>query len=160
MVADDLSDDIPTTILYNFTQVQVKESKPLYRITGKEAQMFKKKKNDIMTSVQFQEFDQEGTIITRGSADRVSYFSESENAELSGKILFSSDSEDGEIEASYLSWNHKDKTLKGNPDDIVVLNKKTGSTVTGTGFDANFKTKQIQFSGKISGTWIDEKVNE
>ena len=32
MIADDLAEDIPDTILYDFTQVEVKEGKPLYRI--------------------------------------------------------------------------------------------------------------------------------
>ena len=157
MIADDLAEDIPDTILYDFTQVEVKEGKPLYRIQAEKAESFEKQYISNLTSVQFQEFDEEREIITMGWADRVTYFTNTEDAEMEGNLTFHSKREEGSVSGEYLYWENETKILKSKTEYTVELEKDSGSNITGTGFEADFTTEHIIFTGKTEGIWVDEE---
>ena len=157
MIAEDLAEDIPDTILYDFTQVEVKDGKPLYRIQAEKAESFEKQYISNLTSVQFQEFDVEGEIITMGWADRVTYFTNTEDAEMEGNLAFHSKREEGSVSGEYLYWENETKILKSKTEYTVELKKDSGSNITGTGFEADFTTEHIIFTGKTEGTWVDEE---
>ena len=151
MIAEDLAEDIPDTILYDFTQVEVKEGKPLYRIQAEKAESFEKQYISNLTSVLFQEFDEEGEIITMGWADRVTYFTNTEDAEMEGNLAFHSKREEGSVSGEYLYWENETKILKSKTEYTVELEKDSGSNITGTGFEADFTTEHIIFTGKTEG---------
>ena len=157
MIAENLAEDIPDTILYDFTRVEVKDGKPLYRLQAEKAESFEKQYISNLTSVLFQEFDEEGEIITEGQADMVTYFTNTENAEMEGDLTFYSKREGGSVSGEYLFWENETKILKSKTEYTVELEKDSGSTITGTGFEADFTTEHIIFTGKTEGTWVDEE---
>lgn len=160
MVVEELSEDLPDIIIYDFVQVQVKDGKPEYRIMGGEAKMFEKKQEQSISSVLFQEFNNEGEIVTEGWADEVNYFTETEDAELRGNLDFYSKTEEGSISAEYLYWQKEGSILKSNPEESVTLREDSGSSISGTGFEADFDNKEIFFTGSAGGTWVEEEKEE
>jgi len=160
MVAEELSEELPDIIIYDFTQVQVKDGKPAYRIMGEEAKMYEKKQEHTISSLLFQEFNEEGEIITEGWADEVLFFTVSEDAELKGDLDFYSKTEEGSISAEYLYWQKENSVLKSNAEEPVTLREDSGSSITGTGFEADFDNKQIYFTGPTEGTWVEEEEEE
>jgi LPS export ABC transporter protein LptC len=159
-IAEDLSETVPETVLMNFVQVRTVEGKPDYRVYGTKAEAYGKKKETVITDVVFQDFDRDGTVETEGIADRITYYSESENAELSGNLQFYNTNEEVEIRAEYLFWNEAEETLTTEEREPVTLVKTNGTVVTGTGFSARGASKTIVFTGGVEGTWVEDEEDE
>ena len=159
-IAEDLEEAVPETILEDFTQVRIYDGIPEYRVYGDKAETFSKRNETIIEGVLFQEFDSEGELVTEGSADRIVFNSETEDAELSGNLEFFNSSEEAGVNADYLTWKNADKLLTGNDDDYTSLVKKDGSTIRGKGFSADLASKNISFRSDISGTWVDEEEED
>ncbi|HAK44581.1 MAG TPA: LPS export ABC transporter periplasmic protein LptC [Spirochaeta sp.] len=156
MMAEDLAEEIPDTILKNFSQVMVKESVPTFYIEADESMSFGKRKETIFTDVHFQEYDKDGTVVTDGHADNARMFNETESVELWGGLIFYSDREEASLEGEYLYWDNEKSTLSGKPDDRISIVENDGSEIAGKGFFADSRTKSIKFSSQVSGTWNNE----
>ena len=92
-----------------------------------------------------------------GWADRVTYFTNTEDAEMEGNLAFHSKREEGSVSGEYLYWENETKILKSKTEYTVELEKDSGSNITGTGFEADFTTEHIIFTGKTEGIWVDEE---
>lgn len=156
MMADDLSEEIPETILKKFSQVMVKDSVPTFYIEADESRSFSKRKETIFLGVHFQEFDKTGQIITDGKAENAKMFNETESVELWGNLSFYSKREEASLEGEYLFWDNEQSTLSGKQDDRISIVEESGSKISGEGFFADSKTKSIKFSSQVSGSWNNE----
>lgn len=159
-MAEDLSETVPETVLHEFTQVRMYKGVPQYRVYGSKAETYGKKKETVAEDVLFQEFDDEGQVVTEGSADRITYFTESENAELTGNLDFYSADEEAGIEGEYLYWNDEKQTLAGRPEERISMEKNDGSAISGRGFTAEISEKAIRFSDAVEGVWVDEEEED
>lgn len=155
-IAEDLSEDIPNSVLFDVTHTIVRGGNPVYIVHAKKAASYHSKNSTIMYNVLFQELNKEGEIVTEGWVDHIVFHTDTENAELSENIEFYSSAEEAEIRADYLEWNNELRTLSGKPDGEVFLEDTAGSTVNGSGFTADFSKKRIDFSGTVEGTYVDE----
>ncbi|MDC7226065.1 MAG: LPS export ABC transporter periplasmic protein LptC [Spirochaetales bacterium] len=156
IMAENLSEEVPDTILKNFSQIMVKDSVPTFYIEAEESLSFGKRKETVFSNVHFQEFDSEGKVITDGHADNAKMFNETESVELWGGLNFYSDRERASLEGEYLFWDNELSTLSGKPDDRISIVEEDGSEIAGKGFFADSKTKTIKFSSQVSGSWKDE----
>lgn len=156
MIADDLAEEIPNTIIKNFSQTMVRNNKPKYRIEAKEAGDFEKINETVFKNVNFKEFDRDGNVVTEGNAEKGKLFTETENVELWGNLDFFSYNEEASIKGDYLFWDNEESVLRGNGEDTVSIEKTSGSAITGKGFNADSKTKKITFSISVEGSWADE----
>ena len=158
-LTDDLDEEIPDSILFEFSHTAVRKGTPAFRLQADYAAIFDKKKETHLTGVLFQEFDRHGNVITEGKADSAIFFTETENAELVGDLKVHSLSEEVIVSTGYLYWNDQDRTLTGAEDQTVVVIKDDGSELVGEGFFAEIATKSVTFYGSVSGKYItdDEK---
>lgn len=67
MMADEIAEDIPDTILLEFTHIVVKDGRETFRVGAERGEFYEKKRQTLFFGVNFQEFDAEGSLITRGS---------------------------------------------------------------------------------------------
>lgn len=155
-IAEDLDETVPETVLREFTQVRMYKGRPQYRVYGSRAETYGKKKETVAENVLFQEFGSEGEIVTEGSAERITYFTETENAELEGNLDFYSADEEAGIEGDYLYYNDEENTLSGKPEERIIMEKKDGSSLSGRGFAVNISEKEIRFSSGVEGIWVEE----
>lgn len=159
-IAEDLSETVPETVLIDFVQVRTLEGRPDYRVYGTKAEAYGKRKETVISEVVFQDFNKEGEIETEGTADTIIYFTESENAEMSGNLRFYNDEEEVEIRSDYLFWNEQEEMLTTKEQEPVTLIKPNGTRITGTGFSARGKSKTIVFTGSAAGTWVEDEEDE
>jgi LPS export ABC transporter protein LptC len=153
-IAEDLSEKIPETVFLNFSQTQVKDGKITNRIEAKRAESYTKKKEMILEYAHFQELDENGDLLTKGEADRAVLYTETDDADLFGNIVFYSYTEKTSIYAETLYWKDKDEKLLGNPEETVLVKKDDGSYIEGKGFSTDFKLKEIIFTNRVKGTYI------
>lgn len=156
IMAEDLAEEVPQTILKNFSQVMVKDSVPAFYIEAEESSTFDKKKETLFKSVLFMEYDEDGNVVTEGRADNAKMFNETESVELRGSLSFNSKREESSLNGEYLFWDNENSTLTGRDDDEIRIVDKDGSEISGKGFYANSKTKTIRFSSDVSGSMINE----
>ena len=124
------------------------------RTTAERSESFDKNKKTVLTGVSFKEYDSQGTLVAEGRADRITYYSDTKNAEIEGRIKVHSLKEKGAINADYLSWDDKNRVLKGKPDVEVSLIDDDGSKVAGTGFEADLKRMVISFVNTVRGEYV------
>lgn len=155
-MAEDLAEEVPDTILRDFSQVMVRDSVPTFFIEADESKSFGKRKETIFMGVHFQEYDKTGMIVTDGYAENAKMFSETENVELWGSLNFYSEREEASLEGEYLFWDNEASTLSGKAEDQINILKKSGSEITGRGFFADSRTKSIKFRSRVSGSWTNE----
>ncbi len=108
----------------------------------------------ILTDAHFIEFDDKGAKATEGRAHRIVYHTDTENAEISGMVNVHSASEKGEVSAESLAWANKEKRLTAPPDERVTIRKDDGTSISGSGFVGDFRTRQVTFSGPVQGTYV------
>ena len=156
IVSDEMSEDVPDTIMKNFTYISVRNGVESIKLEAETASTFENKNETIMENVVFQEFSNNGSIAAEGKADSVILFNNTEDAELSGNLYLYSKQEEGAIETDFLEWTKESKELKSNPQSQVNITKDSGTTISGKGFHANLRKKEITFSENIIGEYINE----
>ncbi len=156
-VAEDMSDRIPNSVLFNLTQTVVQNGKPSLQVVAGEAATFSKKKQTILSEAEFREYDKEGNVVMNGKADKSIYYTDSENAELSGNLFVYSSTEEAGLEGEYLFWEKKTKMLRSRPEDSIIIKRDSGSIVEGKGFEADFKHNEVYFRNNAAGTYVSEE---
>ena len=132
---------------------------PSFRITAESAETYRKKKETILSGITFIEYDNEGKIITTGTADSAIFFTDTEDAELKGGLYFYSSNEKAKVYSEYLYWNNEERVLIGKPEDTVRLERDSGSIISGKEFIANFKINEFVFNKSVTGVFVTEEEN-
>jgi LPS export ABC transporter protein LptC len=145
---------IPDTVAVNLVHRVSQNGRLTLELTAARAETFNDTKQTIMTGARFTEFDDKGAPTTAGTAGRVVYHSDTENADISGGVRVRSEVEKGVVTADALSWVNKEKRLGAPPEEVVTLRKDDGTSLVGTGFNGDFRTRELVFTGPVKGTYV------
>ena len=159
-VTESMSEELPDSILMEFTHTSVKNGLPVFRLSAGKAYIYNKKEETRLTDVLFQEYDDNGDVSTEGRADEAVFFTQTEDAEFWGNLLFYSTSEEASFSTAYLYWSDNEKTLKGQEDSLVLIQKDSGTEIRGTGFETEARTRIVTFAGSVSGSYVLEDEEE
>jgi LPS export ABC transporter protein LptC len=159
-VAESLGQEIPDTVLERFSQTVVRDGKPQLVLEAAEARTFRVNARVLLASARFREYDSAGELSVQGSAEHAVFHTDTENAELSGGIVLHSARDKATVRTTVLDWDRAHRFVHGDPDAAVIVEKDDGSRLQGTGFEADFRTHTIRFSGGVSGTIITEDSKE
>jgi LPS export ABC transporter protein LptC len=151
------SGSIPDTVANRIVHRVNKEGRLSLQMEAARAETFNSTSTTVLTNAHFVEYDRDGNAATEGSARKVIYHSDTENAEISGSVRVHSASEKGNVSAESLSWVNKEKRLSAPPDEVVLIRKDDGSYISGTGFAGDFRTRQVTFSGPVKGSYVWEE---
>jgi LPS export ABC transporter protein LptC len=117
-------------------------------------------KKMVLEQVRFVEYGDEGAAATSGEARRVVYHTDSENAEISGSVRVRSEAEQASLATQSVSWENKARRLTAPPAEVVRITRDDGSSITGTGFTGDFRTREVTFSGSVEGTYVETAEEE
>lgn len=143
------SDEIPDSILVDFNIIKIKDNTPHTEVKSTKAEIYNNKNRTIMHNIEFLEFDKDKSVITKGTAKRIEYFNDTENASLSGDISFYSEKEGIKLTGETLNWNNEEKEISS--DGIIKVIEDDGSQIEGKGFRANIKKSTFSFKKDIKG---------
>jgi LPS export ABC transporter protein LptC len=153
---DQLEEDIPNTVVFKFEHTVVDGGDILFRLKAEKGETYETKKITKLEGVEFSEFSRGSSDpVTTGTAESAVFYNDSENAELSGNLVFTSKSEDATLSTGYIFWNNDKKTLEGRTDQLVTVTKSDGSRLRGEGFSADARTKSFAFSGHVEGSYVE-----
>lgn len=160
MVAEEISGEVPDVVLYGLAQTRVEYGKPRYTVFAEKASSYGEKKELVLENILFREYNEEGVIITEGEAEELTFFSESENAELSGEVDFYSSREEAALRGNRFYWTNEERTLRGGDETEVELLREDGSSVKGKGFEVDFSNLSLRFSESVSGVLVEEEEDK
>lgn len=155
--SDDLAEMIPETILSNISQFKVKNGRIVNHIEADKTESYGKRNQTVITNLHFSELNEFSEAVTEGWSDSAILHTDTEDTEMQGNIYFYSSTEKTGIYANTLYWNKGDDTLNSDVDETVTVVKEDGSRVNGKGFKTDFSLKEITFSGKVTGTYINDE---
>ena len=153
---DQLADEVPETVLTGATHTVVRNGRVAAQIQSRQVENFPGSGRAVLHDVRYVEYDGSGEPAATGRADRAVYYTESEDAEVAGAVELRSASQQASLTAEELHWDHSGRLLSTGPEQVVAVIRDDGSRVQGAGFEAELRTKSVQFSGPVSGRLVAE----
>jgi LPS export ABC transporter protein LptC len=148
------AEGIPDTVASGLVHKVHKNGRLSLELEAARAETYSASSKTILTNAHFIEYDEKGGKATEGRARKVVYHTDTENAEISGTVRVHSASEKGDVSAESLAWANKEKRLTAPPDERVTIRKDDGTSITGSGFVGDFRTREVTFSGPVQGTYV------
>jgi LPS export ABC transporter protein LptC len=157
---EQVAEGIPDTVATDLVHRVHRDGRLSLQLEASRAETFNSRNETILRNAHFIEFDSSGGKATEGKAEKVVYHMDTENAEISGAVRVHSAAEKGDVSAETLAWKNKEKSLTAPPADQVFIRKDDGSFITGRGFQGDFRTRQVSFSGPVQGAYVWEEKKE
>jgi len=153
---------LPDTVATGLVHRVVKNSRTLLELTADRAETWDAQHRTVIDGASFVEYDQAGTMAVEGSAGRVVFHTDTEDAEISGRVRVYSAREEAGIETEALAWKSKPRLLTAPVHDRVIISSDDGSRLEGTGFVGDFRRREFVFTGPVQGTyvWTEEEEGE
>ena len=148
---------IPDTVATGLLHRVHKDGRLSLELEAARAETYNSKNTTILTDAHFVEFDDKGGAATEGSAARVVFHSDTEDADISGGVRVHSATEKGDVRADSLHWENKTKRLTAPPAEQVRIMKDDGTTLVGSGFSGDFLSRTVTFAGAVQGTYVWEE---
>ncbi|OHD69288.1 MAG: LPS export ABC transporter periplasmic protein LptC [Spirochaetes bacterium RBG_13_68_11] len=151
---DQLPERLPDTVATGLVHRVVKNSRTALEVTAERAETWDAQHRTVLDGASFVEYDQVGAMTVEGSAGRVVFHTDTEDAEISGRVRVHSAVEEAGIETEALTWKNKPRLLAAPEHDRVVITKDDGSRLEGTGFVGDFRRREFVFTGPVQGTYV------
>ena len=152
--AERLLEHIPETELTDATHTIVRDGRVVAEIRARQVSNFRRGGRIVLYDWHYTEYDNAGSPVTTGSAERAVYFTQPEDAALAGAIRLRSESQGVSLEADTLLWEDAHRRLVTDPETAVEIMRDDGSQVRGTGLQVDVRRKTIRFTGPVSGTLV------
>jgi LPS export ABC transporter protein LptC len=156
-VGEQASAGIPDTVALGLLHRIHKDGRLSLELEAARAETYNAKSTTILTDAHFIEFDEKGGTATEGRARTVVFHSDTENAEISGDVRVHSAAEKADVRADTLDWENKTKRLTAPPAEQVRIRKDDGSSLIGSGFTGDFRSREVTFTGAVQGTYVWEE---
>jgi len=145
---------LPDTVATDLVHRVVKHSRTALEVSADRAETWDTERRTVLDGASFVEYDQDGIPAIEGTAGRVVFHADTENAEISGRVRVYSAIDEAGIETEALSWQSAPRLLAAPVDRTVVITRDDGSRLEGSGFTGDFRRRTFVFSGPVTGTYV------
>ena len=159
-VAESIEEQIPETILIEFTHTIVSEGCVWVVLEAERAETYGERKEIVLQGAVFREYDENGDLLTEARADSAVFKTDSEDATVSGSIVIYSPEQQASLKAGRLTWTREGRRLVAEDGQAVRLQKDDGSFVEGRGFSADLRRKELSFSSRVRGSYVERREDE
>ncbi len=143
--------DRPDYILYNTDYTVSRAGNDRITFSAQKAVFYTARSKVYLDGVTFVQQDEEGTVLTEGSCARCEIETNTNDAVLSGNVQLTSYSEKTSISAEILYWEHKTSRLSSDPEAVVTIQYRDGSTISGKDFHGDFDLRLFEFAEVTEG---------
>ena len=159
-LAEEMSEQVPNSVLEDFSQVVIREGKVSYVFSADQAKLFDSTKLTYFDNIGFVEYKSDGSTGTEGAAAKAIHDSKTDNIIFDGRIILNATAQDFVVKADYLEWNNVEKILKSLDDTEVSLEQGDDSMVKGRGFVADAQGKSFTFLEEASGRYYEDEETD
>ncbi|MDR2900326.1 MAG: LPS export ABC transporter periplasmic protein LptC [Treponema sp.] len=157
---NDSSEEQPEIIMLDVEYVRVENGEPMLQFKAEKAEQYEESRTMKLSNFSFTQFNQdEEKEDTSGFAGSGVIDLDSKDVALKDGVYVDAASEDMQISTEVLHWKDEEKELDSGAEDVFV-ERPDGTTLSGSGFSADLRTRTWEFSSSISGTYVYEEKEE
>ncbi|MDR2149677.1 MAG: LPS export ABC transporter periplasmic protein LptC [Spirochaetaceae bacterium] len=146
----------PDIVMYKVDYVRMETGEPVVHINADVLERYEKRNTMAFERLSFKHFDKHtGTMRTTGSAETAQVELDSGDIHLTG-VSLDVVSESATIAAESLEWQDNERFLTAGTDNLVNIQKKDGTNITGKGFSAFIRDRKWEFSHGIQGIYNED----
>ena len=147
----------PDIVMEKIEYARVRKGDLLARFQAEHAERWEDRQIMELWDFSFEQMEDHGeTVNVEGTAGAAEVQIGSGDIVLSGGVRISIESEDITISTAGMEWKDKEKTLTGDPEDEVEVQRSDGTSFTGIGFSADIRSRTWSFSGEVKGSYVEE----
>jgi LPS export ABC transporter protein LptC len=150
-VDEELSEEIPDSISFKFSQVIVYEDGARIKLEAERVEVYEKLNQITAYGLHFEEYGADGELLAEGKANKAIYDMETEDAEFSGSVIFTSIQEKATVKTEGIYWEDESRMLTTPPDVLVLFEKDDGSFIEGKELEADLRRMEIRFANDVRG---------
>ncbi|MCQ2603576.1 MAG: LPS export ABC transporter periplasmic protein LptC [Spirochaetia bacterium] len=155
-ISDTFSEQLPNSVLFNFSQTVVENRNISYSIAADRAALYDQQGITYFDNIIFREYDDKGQTGTEGAAEKAIYNTNNDNIIFDGKLIINAIKQDFIVRSDYIEWDNEKKIMKSLDNTKVSIEQGDGTRIEGTGFIADASGKSFTFLEKTEGKFIDE----
>ena len=147
----------PDLIMRGLEYVRVRDGNPSIRVQADSAERFEDARIMKIRDLRFEQYapnDPEANAL--GSAGSARIDLATGNAVLRDGVRVVVPSEDLSITTRSLDWDDETRYLAGDPEVPVRIERGDGTSMTGSGFFADTRSRTWEFTGGVQGVFVEE----
>ena len=160
----DEDDNRPDIIMEGIEYVRVRGGDPIVRFQAEYAERWEENQIMEINELSFEQFENRSeasgsddfSTDAYGGAGRARIELGSGDVFLGRGVIINIESEDIIIRTEELEWLDRERLLRGNPDDLVEVERSDGTFFTGRGFSAEARSRRWEFLGEVMGSYVEE----
>lgn len=154
-LAEEIGDGTPDAVVLGFEHTVVENGSPRFRISADRGESYRALEKMKLSGVKFVEYspDGDGEVVSEGSADSAVLYTDTESAEMSGSVRLRSARDGVTVSSAYLKWDGEAKTLESRADAVTTLADDDGSSLSGSGFRVDARTRSFGFGRRVDGAY-------
>jgi len=151
----------PDIVMENVEYVRVRSADPQARFQAERLERYEERGIIELRNFSFEQFGSSvEEINAHGRAGSASVEIDSGDIHLDNEVRIDVETEDLAIETKWLEWKDKDRILTGGEEEEVNIYQESGTDFTGIGFRADARQRTWEFTGNVSGTYIQDDDEE
>ncbi|GMO29270.1 MAG: hypothetical protein Ta2F_04640 [Termitinemataceae bacterium] len=148
---------LPNMTMEGLEYVRVKNGQPVARMEADIGDRFESRHVMELKNFNFQQYNTStGEIDAIGSGDKALVEMDTGNVQMNGSIHINVESENMTIDTESFTWKDKPKTLSGDDNLPVNIEKTDGTIINGKGFSSDLRSKTFIFSRDVDGVYVSE----
>jgi len=153
--------DQPDIVMENVEYVRVRSADPQARLLAERVERYEERRIMELRNFSFEQFGNHGEEVNAyGRAGSASFEIDSGDIRMGNGVRIDVDSEELAIETMRLDWKDRERTLTGGEMDEVNIYQESGTSFTGIGFHADARRRTWEFTGNVSGTYVQDDDEE
>lgn len=154
-LAEELGEGTPDAVVIGFEHTVVENGIPKFRISADRGESYRDQDKMRLKGVKFTEYspDGDGSIVSEGSADSATLYTDTESAEMSGDVRLRSVKDGITVSSSYLKWDGDARTLESRSEAMTTLADDDGSRLSGSGLKVDAATRSFAFERRVDGSY-------
>jgi LPS export ABC transporter protein LptC len=153
-MVEELEDTVPNIRMTNLRHRVATKDRLIMEMTAQKSESFEAVKRISLSGVNFREYGEDGELVAEAKADSVIYYTDTQNAEITGNIELISHREKGGIRTEHLYWDDARRLLSASPEEQTEIFDEDGSWFSGKGFEADIKRLIVSFLEAVDGNYV------
>jgi len=152
--------DQPDLEMRSVEYVRIRSADPQARFQAERLERYEERGIIELWNFSFEQFGSNEEVNAYGRAGSALMEIESGDIRMDDGVRIDVDTEDLAIETKWLEWKDKARTLAAGEDEEVNIYQESGTAFTGIGFHADARQRTWEFTGNVSGTYIQDDDEE
>jgi LPS export ABC transporter protein LptC len=145
-LSEELGEGMPDSVLYGFKHTVVENGSPRYKLEADTAASYDDSGKIVLSGVEFREYGPDGTLVAEGSSAGVTFYPDTESADLSGGVEFFRAKDELLVQSGFLRWDGEAKLLTSRDDVVTRVRDGENSAIQGAGFSADAARRSFSFA--------------